>query len=52
MRCFSCTCCCVQVSKEFLLGLFRESPDLLHHMTTQVSPAILQGNAISQPIVC
>jgi hypothetical protein len=35
------------VSKEFLLGLFRESPDLLHHMTTQVSPSILKGTAQS-----
>lgn len=23
------------------MGLFRESPDLLHHMTTQVSPSLL-----------
>ena len=35
-----------QVSKEFLLGLFRESPDLLHHMTTQVSPSTLKANGV------
>lgn len=33
-----------KVSKEFLLGLFIESPDILHHMTTQISPRLLAGN--------
>lgn len=23
------------------MGLFRDSPDILHHMTTQVSPSLL-----------
>lgn len=35
-----------KVSKEFLLGLFRESPDLLHHMTTQISPSLLLTNGV------
>jgi histone demethylase JARID1 len=34
------------VSKEFLMGLFRESPDLLHHMTTQISPSLLLANRV------
>eukprot|EP01034_Spumella_vulgaris_P021348 gene21348-27378_t len=36
-----------KVSKDFLMGLFRESPDLLHHMTTQISPSLLVANGIS-----
>jgi [histone H3]-trimethyl-L-lysine4 demethylase len=32
-----------KISKDFLLELFRESPDLLHHMTTQISPSLLKG---------
>jgi hypothetical protein len=35
-----------QVSKDFLLELFRESPDLLHHMTTQISPSLLKANGV------
>eukprot|EP00599_Poterioochromonas_sp_BG-1_P007151 CAMPEP_0173148590 /NCGR_PEP_ID=MMETSP1105-20130129/9812_1 /TAXON_ID=2985 /ORGANISM="Ochromonas sp., Strain BG-1" /LENGTH=537 /DNA_ID=CAMNT_0014063277 /DNA_START=92 /DNA_END=1705 /DNA_ORIENTATION=- len=35
-----------KVTKDFLLGLFRESPDLLHHMTTQVSPSLLSKNGV------
>lgn len=30
-----------KVSREFLYGLFKESPDILHHMTTQISPSLL-----------
>lgn len=30
-----------RVSKDFLLGLFKESPDIMHHMTTQISPSLL-----------
>jgi histone demethylase JARID1 len=30
-----------KVSKDFLFELFKESPDLLHHMTTQISPSLL-----------
>mmetsp|Transcript_29081 Transcript_29081/g.65358 ORF Transcript_29081/g.65358 Transcript_29081/m.65358 type:complete len:275 (-) Transcript_29081:529-1353(-) len=30
-----------KVTRESLLGSFRESPDLLHHMTTQISPSLL-----------
>jgi histone demethylase JARID1 len=35
-----------KVSKEFLLGLFIESPDILHHMTTQISPRLLAANRV------
>lgn len=35
-----------KVSKDFLLELFRESPDLLHHMTTQISPSLLKANGV------
>lgn len=35
-----------KVAKDFLLGSFRESPDLLHHMTTQVSPSLLAANGV------
>lgn len=35
-----------KVSKNFLLESFRESPDLLHHMTTQISPSLLISNGI------
>lgn len=31
-----------KASKQFLTGLFRESPDLLHHMTTQIPPSRLK----------
>mmetsp|Transcript_20408 Transcript_20408/g.29240 ORF Transcript_20408/g.29240 Transcript_20408/m.29240 type:complete len:543 (+) Transcript_20408:93-1721(+) len=34
------------VTKTFLLELFRESPDLLHHMTTQFSPSLLGANGV------
>jgi len=34
------------VSKDYLLGLFRESPDLLQHMTTQISPSLLYANGV------
>ena len=32
-----------KVSKTFLAESFREAPDLLHHMTTQISPNLLYG---------
>jgi histone demethylase JARID1 len=32
-----------KVSKDFLLENFKDSPDLLHHMTTQISPSLLIG---------
>jgi histone demethylase JARID1 len=35
-----------KVSRNFLLGLFRESPDLLQHMTTQISPSLLYANEV------
>lgn len=35
-----------KVAKESLLELFVESPDLLQHMTTQISPSLLYGNGI------
>ena len=28
------------------MGLFQESPDLLHHMTTQFSPSLLMGERL------
>ncbi|RYH13092.1 hypothetical protein EON65_36480, partial [archaeon] len=34
-----------RVSKDFLLGLFKESPDIMHHMTTQVSPSLLASKS-------
>jgi len=34
------------VSRNYLLGLFRESPDLLQHMTTQISPSLLYANGV------
>lgn len=36
-----------KVSKNFLLESFKESPDLLHHMTTQISPELLIKNNIA-----
>lgn len=35
-----------KVIKEFLLESFKESPDLLHHMTTQLSPSLLIKNNV------
>eukprot|EP01038_Epipyxis_sp_PR26KG_P007815 gene7815-10617_t len=35
-----------KVSKDFLMGLFNESPDILHHMTTQISPSLLISNNV------
>lgn len=35
-----------KVTKDFLLESFRESPDLLHHMTTQISPSLFLANNI------
>ena len=35
-----------KISKNFLLESFRESPDLLHHMTTQISPSLLLNSGI------
>lgn len=35
-----------KVAKDFLLELFEESPDLLQHMTTQISPSLLYGNGV------
>lgn len=35
-----------QVVKNFLLSLFQEHPDLMHHMTTQMSPSLLYGTFI------
>jgi hypothetical protein len=34
------------VAKNFLHGLFREAPDLLHHMTLQISPTLLLSNGV------
>ncbi len=39
-----------KISKEFLYGLFKESPDILHHMTTQISPSLLQSKYCHQLI--
>ena len=36
-----------KVTKGFLMESFKESPDLLHHMTTQISPELLIKNNIS-----
>jgi histone demethylase JARID1 len=36
-----------RVTKSFLLESFKESPDLLHHMTTQISPELLIKNNIA-----
>eukprot|EP00981_Chlorochromonas_danica_P002524 scaffold487_cov178-Ochromonas_danica.AAC.12 len=30
-----------KVAKDYLMGLFREAPDLLHHMATQIPPSLL-----------
>ena len=35
-----------QIMKDFLLELFKDSPDLLHHMTTQIPPSLLFGNGV------
>ena len=35
-----------KVTKNFLMESFRESPDLLHHMTTQISPSLLQQHGV------
>jgi len=35
-----------KISKTFLAESFRESPDLLHHMTTQISPNLLYGRGV------
>ena len=35
-----------KVSKNFLLQSFDESPDLLHHMTTQISPSLLASSGV------
>lgn len=35
-----------KVTKTFLAESFRESPDLLHHMTTQISPNLLCSRGI------
>jgi hypothetical protein len=35
-----------KISKNFLMELFRENPDQLHHMTTQISPSLLQKHGI------
>jgi histone demethylase JARID1 len=35
-----------KVMKEFLWESFKESPDLLHHMTTQLSPSLLMKNRV------
>ena len=35
------------MTKSFLLESFKESPDLLHHMTTQISPELLIKNNIA-----
>ena len=36
-----------KVTKGFLMESFKESPDLLHHMTTQISPELLIKNNIA-----
>ncbi len=35
-----------QVTKNFLLESFKDTPDLLHHMTTQISPSLLARHGI------
>jgi histone demethylase JARID1 len=35
-----------KVSKSFLMDAFKESPDLLHHMTTQISPSLLMRSGV------
>ena len=35
-----------KVAKDFLWESFQESPDLLHHMTTQISPSLLVSHNI------
>jgi histone demethylase JARID1 len=35
-----------RVTKNFLMESFKASPDLLHHMTTQISPSLLVSNGI------
>lgn len=35
-----------KAARNSLLELFTESPDLLQHMTTQISPACLHGNGV------
>ena len=35
-----------KVAKEFLWESFQDSPDLLHHMTTQISPSLLAANNV------
>jgi len=34
------------VTKNFLMESFKDAPDLLHHMTTQISPALLMSNRV------
>eukprot|EP01039_Chlorochromonas_danica_P004523 gene4523-4961_t len=36
-----------KVAKDYLMGLFREAPDLLHHMATQIPPSLLISNGIN-----
>lgn len=35
-----------KASKDFLLESFKVSPDLLHHLTTQISPALVHGERL------
>jgi len=35
-----------EVMKEFLMGSFRERPDLLHYLTTQVTISLLMNNGV------
>lgn len=36
-----------KVTKKFLLESFKDAPDLLHHMTTQISPSLLIKNGVN-----
>jgi histone demethylase JARID1 len=40
-----------KTAKDFLFELFKESPDLLQHMATQISPSLLRGKELSSLII-
>lgn len=40
-----------KVSKEYLLGVFRESPDILHHMTMQIPPRLMMSKIVNSKFV-
>jgi len=35
-----------KVTKQFLMESFKDAPDLLHHMTTQISPSLLMSSKV------